>query len=68
MSLLTKLLSADTRDILSLLVGGLLVVGTVGVPSVILPVFDSEKVLIIVSVVFSFWFGTKTNNGSNGHQ
>lgn len=57
MSLSSKLLSADTRDILSL---GVLVVLGYGV---VTGYFKADAVVPIVAMVFGFWFAQKTSNG-----
>lgn len=58
LSLTQKLLSADTRDIMSLAVTGLLIAGSV------MRLFDAEKVLLIIGMVFAYWFGQKRSNGT----
>jgi len=53
LSLKQKLLSTDTRDIMSLAVTILLSGGT------LLGLFEPDKVLLIIGMVYAYWFGQK---------
>ena len=59
MSIKTKIMSADTRDVMSLIITVLLVVGS------LLSIFDPKEVMIIIAMVFAFWFAKSNGNNSN---
>lgn len=46
---------ANTRDILSLIGAGVFAYGTIS------GIFDPKEALLVISMVFAFWFGKKTN-------
>ena len=55
MGLTDKLLSADTRDILSLMVGAILSYG------VVTGYVSADDFVKITLIVIGFWFGAKSN-------
>ncbi len=59
MSIVSKLLEADTRDIMSLLITVLLILGTMN------KLFDAQQVLLIIGMVFSYWFASKAKDNGD---